>query len=112
MYKPSYSKPNSIDQTPSDTKKKLAKKMGRKIPEVSRREENKVLKSVSKTGHYEMSDKRKKEISDKWEKGKMGKKIEIKAGDPRMPWHNFGAKQDLAKAKEVLKKYKGIDLNK
>lgn len=40
------------------------------------------------------------------------KKIEIKPGDPKMPWHNFSAKKDLAKAKETMKKYKDVDLNK
>lgn len=47
-------------------------KVARKMPDVSRREENKVLKSVAKKGYYEMSDKRKKEISAAWEKAKPG----------------------------------------
>ena len=43
-----------------------------RIPEVSAREEKKVMKSIEKKGHYEMSDKRKKALSDAWEKAKHG----------------------------------------
>ena len=50
----------------------------RAIPDVTKREENKVLKSVAKTGHYEMSDKRKQKLSDAWEKAKPGTGFKVK----------------------------------
>ena len=46
--------------------------MKREIPEVSASHEKKVMKSIAKTGHYEMPEKRKKELSDAWEKVKPG----------------------------------------
>lgn len=46
--------------------------MKRQIPEVSASHEKKVMKSIAKTGHYEMPEKRKKELSDAWEKEKPG----------------------------------------
>ena len=46
--------------------------MKREIPEVSASHEKKVMKSIAKTGHYEMPEKRKKELSDAWEKAKPG----------------------------------------
>jgi hypothetical protein len=46
--------------------------MAKQIPEISQREENKVMKSIAKKGNYEMSDKKKQKLSDAWEKAKPG----------------------------------------
>lgn len=48
----------------------------------------------------------------KTKKEAMAKKIPIKAGDPKMPWHNFTAKKELSGAKAIIDKYKGRDLDK
>lgn len=52
------------------------------------------------------------ESKSKEKKEAMAKKIPIKAGDPKMPWHNFTAKKELSGAKAIIDKYKGRDLDK
>ena len=45
---------------------------GKRISEITRAEENKVMKSVKEKGSYEMSEKKKKTLYDAWDKAKPG----------------------------------------